>query len=61
LFLDRIHNKIPSGLSPIYSRRLYGTFVRVIFPPMFDMGEILKEYEGDIFLVKEILNKEIAF
>jgi hypothetical protein len=43
LFLDRIHKKIPSGLGPIYSRLLYGNFLPVSFPPMFDMGEILKE------------------
>ena len=51
LFLDRIHKKIPSGLDRIYSRILYGTLLPVIFPPMFDMGESLKECEGDLFLV----------
>jgi hypothetical protein len=61
LFLDRIHKKIPSGLGPIYSRLLYGTFLLVIFPPMFDMGESLKECEGDIFPVGEIMNTRITF
>jgi hypothetical protein len=61
LFLDRIHKKIPSGLSPIYSRILCGTFLPVSFPPMFDMGEILKECEGDLFPVGKIVNKEITF
>jgi hypothetical protein len=51
LFLYRIHKKIPSGLGPIYSRILYGTLLPVSFPPMFDMGESLKECEGDLFLV----------
>jgi hypothetical protein len=51
LFLYRIHKKIPSGLGPIYSRFLYGTLLPVSFPPMFDMGESLKECEGDLFLV----------
>jgi hypothetical protein len=51
LFLYRIHKKIPSGLGPIYSRLLYGTLLPVSFPPMFDMGESLKECEGDLFLV----------
>jgi hypothetical protein len=49
LFLNRIHKKIPSGLSPIYSRFLCGNFLLVSFPPMFDMGESLNECEGDIF------------
>jgi hypothetical protein len=61
LFLDRIHKKIPSGLDPIYSRLLYGTFLPVSFPPMFDMGESLKECEGDLFPVRKIVNKEITF
>jgi hypothetical protein len=59
--LDRIHKKIPSGLSPKYSRILCGTFLPVIFPPMFDMGEILKERKGDLFSVGKIVNREIAF
>jgi hypothetical protein len=51
LFLDRIHKKTPSGLDPIYSKFLYGYFLPVSFPPMFDMGESLEDCEGDIFLV----------
>jgi hypothetical protein len=61
LFLDRIHKKIPSGLDPIYSIFLCGTFLLVSFPPMFDMGESLEECEGDIFPVRKILNREITF
>jgi hypothetical protein len=61
LFLDRIHKKIPSGLGPIYSRLLCGTFLPVSFPPMFDMGESLKECEGDLFPVGKIMNREITF
>jgi hypothetical protein len=49
--LDRIHKKIPSGLDPKYSRLLCGIFLPVSFPPMFDMGESLKECKGDIFSV----------
>jgi hypothetical protein len=60
LFLYHIHKKIPSGLGPIYSRLLCGIFLPVSFPPMFDMGEILKEYEDDIFPVGEIMNREIT-
>jgi hypothetical protein len=61
LFLDHIHKKIPSGLDPIYSRLLYGTFLPASFPPMFDMGEILKECKGDLFPVGKTVNKEITF
>jgi hypothetical protein len=60
LFLDHIHKKIPSGLDPIYSRLLCGNFVSISFPPMFDMGEILKECESDLFHVGKILNREIT-
>jgi hypothetical protein len=61
LFLDHIHKKIPSGLNPIYSRFLDGTFLPVNFPTMFDMGECLEECEGDIFPVRKFLNREITF
>src|ERR1700722_8471598 len=61
LFLYRIHKKIPSGLNPIYSRLLFGTFLQVRFPPMFDIRESFKECEGDLFFVRKIVNKEITF
>jgi hypothetical protein len=61
LFLYRIHKKIPSGIGPIYSRLLCGTFLLVSFPPMFDMRERFKECEGDIFFVGKIVNREITF
>jgi hypothetical protein len=54
LFLDRIHKKIPSGLDPIYSRLLHGTFLPVSFPPMFDMGRALRS-EKMIFSLSEKL------
>ena len=61
LFLYRIHKTIPSGIGPIYSRLLCGNFLPVIFPPMFDMREIFKECEGDLFFVRKIVNREITF
>jgi hypothetical protein len=61
LFLDHIHKKIPCGLDPIYSRYLCGALLPVIFPPMFDMGERLKECEGDLLLIEKIVNREITF
>jgi hypothetical protein len=60
LFLYHIHKKIPSGLGPIYSRILNGNFLRVSFPPIFYMGEIFKECEGDLFPVKKMVNREIT-
>jgi hypothetical protein len=60
-FLYRIHRKFPSGLDPIYSRILCGTFLPISFPPMFDMGESLKECTCDLFPVGEIMNREITF
>jgi hypothetical protein len=53
--------KISGGLGPIYSKLLFETFLPVSFPPMFDMGESLKEYEDYLFLVGEIMNREITF
>ena len=61
LFLYRIQKKFPSGIGPIYSRLLCGTFLLVSFPPKFDMGEIFKECEGDIFPMGKIMNREITF
>jgi hypothetical protein len=52
--LDHIHKKIPSGLNPKYSRLLYGIFLPVSFPPMFDMGDNLKECKGDLFSIKKL-------
>jgi hypothetical protein len=61
LFFYRIHKKIPSGIGPINSRLLCGTFLPVSFPPMFDMRESFKECEGDLFFVGKIVNREITF
>jgi hypothetical protein len=61
LFFYRIHKKIPSGLIPIYSRLLCGTFLPVSFPPMFDMRESFKECEGGLFSFGKIVRREITF
>jgi hypothetical protein len=61
LLLDRTHKKIPSEICPKYSRLLHGNFLPVSSPPMFDMGEILKEHKGDILSVGKIVNREINF
>jgi hypothetical protein len=45
----------------MYSRLLCGTMLPVNFPPMFDMGESIKEFEDDIFTVEKIVNREITF
>jgi hypothetical protein len=61
LFSDCIHKNVLSGLSPIYSRLLCGNFLLVSFPPMFDMGEILKEFKGVLFPIRKFVNREISF
>jgi hypothetical protein len=43
LFLECIHKTILSGIDPIYSIFLYGNFLPVSFPLMFDMGDSLEE------------------
>jgi hypothetical protein len=53
--------KIPSGLGPKYYRLLFGIFLLVSFPPMFDLGESFKEHKGDFFSVRKFVNKEITF
>jgi hypothetical protein len=52
---------MPSVLDPVYFGLLYGNFLPVIFPPMFDTGERLKECKGDCFPVEKIVNREINF
>jgi hypothetical protein len=42
LFVDDIHKIFPSGLGPKYSRLLYGFFLTISLPPMFDMRDNLK-------------------
>jgi hypothetical protein len=61
LFLYCIQGKIPSGLGPIYSKLLCGNFLPINFPRMFDMGEIFKECQGDLFSIGKIMNREITF
>jgi hypothetical protein len=61
LFLYCIHQKIPSGIDPIYSRLLCATLLLVSFPPMFDMGERFNDCEGDVFPVWKMVNREITF
>jgi hypothetical protein len=53
--------KILSGIDPVYSRLLYGNFLPISFPPMFDMRERFKECKGDLFFVEKIVNREITF
>jgi hypothetical protein len=60
LFLYRIHKKIPSGIDPVYSRLLCGTFLPVSFPPMFYMRESFKECKGDLLFVGKLVNREIT-
>jgi hypothetical protein len=48
-FLNDIHKRVPSGFNPKHSRFLYGIFLTVIIPPMFDIGDNLKECKGDLF------------
>jgi hypothetical protein len=57
LFLDDIHKRVPSGFDPKYSRLLCGFFLTVSLPPMFDMGDNLKECKGDIFPIGKIVER----
>jgi hypothetical protein len=52
---------VPSGIGPKNSKLLCGFFFTISLPPMFDMGEILKENKGDIFPITKILDREITF
>jgi hypothetical protein len=57
LFLDGIHKRVPSGLDPKYSILLCGFFLIVSLPPIFDMGDNLKERKGDIFPIGKIVEQ----
>jgi hypothetical protein len=59
LFLDGIHKIFPSGIIPKYSRILDFSLT-VSLKPMFDMGDQLKECNGDIFPVGKIMYREIT-
>jgi fucose permease len=61
LFLDCIHKKNLKWARSHIFQTLCGTFLPVSFPPIFDMGESLKECKGDIFPVGKIVNREITF
>jgi hypothetical protein len=64
LFLDRIHTKKSQVASAPYipdSSMEILIFLPVSFPPMFDMGEFLKECEGDLLPVGKIVNREVTF
>jgi hypothetical protein len=60
LFLDRINKRISSGLDHIYSILLSDNLLPISFPPMFNMGEILQEYGGDLFPIRKIVKREIT-
>jgi hypothetical protein len=60
LFLDHINKNISSGINPIYSILLCDNILLIGFPPMFNMGESLQEYEGDLFPIRKIVNREIT-
>jgi hypothetical protein len=61
LFLGRIYERFPSGFGLEHSRLLCGHLITVSFPPILDMEESLKEHEGDLFHVGEIVHREITF
>jgi hypothetical protein len=60
-FLDDIHKRVPSVLDLKYSKLLCGVLFTVSFPPMFDMGDNLKERKSDIFPIGKIVDREIPF
>jgi hypothetical protein len=61
LFLEFIHKQIPSGIDPKYSRFLYGIFIPISFPPMFEMGEGLKDHKFGLLSIKIFVEREITF
>jgi hypothetical protein len=61
MFLNNINKKIPSGFGLKHSKLLYGIFLTISLPLIFDMGDNLKEHKGDFFPVEKIGDKEITF
>ena len=58
LLIDDIYKIFPGGFDLEHSRIFCGNFLTVIFPPMFDMEDILKECEGDLFLSEKLCTKK---
>jgi hypothetical protein len=61
LFLNDIHTKFPRGLGLKHSGLFYGILLTISLPPIFYMGENLKERKGDIFSIEKIVDREITF
>ena len=59
LFGD-IEKICPSGFCFEYIRVILFMPLIVPIPPIFDMGEGLKEREGDLFAVEIFLNREVT-
>ena len=61
LFLNNIHERIPSGGDHKYCRFLSGPLLTVSFPPILNMGDNLKECKGDLFSIEKIMDRKIPF
>ena len=57
---DGIDKRFPSGFYFEYLRFILCLPLAVPIPPIFDMGEGLKEREGDLFNVEFFLNREVT-
>ena len=59
--LKSIHKICPSGFGPKHFNLLYGGFLIVSIPPIFDMGDNLKEGESDLFSIEKFIDRKITF
>jgi hypothetical protein len=59
--LKSINKRCPSGFNPKNFRFVCGGFLIVSLPPIFDMGENLKEGESDLFSIRKIIDWKITF
>jgi len=61
LLIEGIKKGHPSGSCPEFHILILVMSLLVTFPPIFDTGEGFKDNEGDIFNVRNFLNRVIPF
>ena len=54
--LKSIYKRFLSGFGPKHFKFLFGGLLTVVLPPLFEMGDNLKEGESDLFSIEKIID-----